>query len=151
MRYLTWAGQAAQLEAVRRRLRQPRGPPRPACLGTLFQWHSREAIALSSTQRTAIVGAILGLLAGLVALSGVLAIAVRCLPYRISSPAQHWPWFCSDPVYPFIGYFAFPANVLSNELSSAIQLAPLSLLVYASLGALIAFGLSGSSTASPRQ
>ena len=93
----------------------------------------------------------MGLLAGFAALSGVLAVSVLCLPYRISSPAQPWPWLCSDPVYPVIAYFAFPVNLLSNELSSAVRLAPLSLLLYASLGALIASILSGSRTASPRQ
>jgi len=83
-------------------------------------------------------GAISGLLVGASALSGVLAVAVYCLPFRISSPPQPWPWYCADPAYGVIGYLAFPVNLLTNDLSRAVLFAPLSLAIYAALGALIA-------------
>ena len=91
--------------------------------------------------RTATRGAVLGLVIGLVALAGVFAVTVRCLPFRISLPPQPWPWYCSDPAYGLLGYLAFPANLLTNDLSQAVYFAPLSLLIYASLGALIGLGL----------
>jgi len=102
-------------------------------------------------RRTAITGALLGLLAGSVALVGFLAVAAGCLPYRISSPAQPWPPLCSDPAYRVITYLSFPVNLLSNDLSTAILLAPLSLLMYAILGALIGSALEASRTSSPKQ
>ncbi len=89
-------------------------------------------------------GAILGFLVGLVALAGVLMVAVHCLPFRISFPPQPWPWHCSDPAYHVIGYLAFPINLLTNDLSQAILLAPLSLLLYTILGALLGFALGSS-------
>ena len=82
-------------------------------------------------------GALIGLMVGLVAIAGILTITVQCLPYRISSPPQPWPWYCSDPAYSLLGYLAFPVNLLTNELSQAVLLAPLSLVMYIILGALI--------------
>lgn len=84
------------------------------------------------------------MVAGLVALMGVLALAVRCLPFRISFPPQPWPWYCSDPAYGLLGYLAFPVNLLTNDLSQAVLFAPLSLLIYAILGALIGSSLDSS-------
>jgi hypothetical protein len=94
--------------------------------------------------RRAITGALIGGAIGLLVLAAVFGVAVHCLPYRISSPTQPWPAFCADPAYSLITYLAFPVNVISNDLSEAIYLAPLSLLTYATLGALIgsAFGAS---------
>jgi hypothetical protein len=71
-------------------------------------------------------------------------VALHCLSFRISSPPQPWPWYCSDPAYSLIVYLAFPVNLLTNDLSQAVLLAPLALLTYAVLGALIAAGLHGS-------
>ena len=99
--------------------------------------------------RTAKRGAVLGLVVGLVALAGVFAVTVHCLPFRISSPPPPWPWYCSDPAYGIIGYLAFPVNLLTNDLSQAVLFAPLSLLIYAILGALIDLGLDTSRSASP--
>jgi hypothetical protein len=62
---------------------------------------------------------------------------MRCLPFRISLPPPPWPWYCSDPAYGLLGYLAFPVNLLTNDLSQVILFAPLSLLVYTLLGALI--------------
>jgi hypothetical protein len=87
--------------------------------------------------RAATRGAIFGLVAGLLALGGVLTLAWQCLPLRISFPPQPWPWYCSDPAYGLIGYLAFPVPLLTNDLAQAILLAPLSLLLYVVLGALI--------------
>ncbi len=86
-------------------------------------------------------GAIIGLVVGLVALAGTLTLAVRCLPFYISSPPPPWPWYCAEPAYGLLRYLAFPANVLTNDLSRAILLAPLSLLIYVLLGALIGFAV----------
>lgn len=82
-------------------------------------------------------GAVIGVVIGLVALTGVLAVALQCLPFRISSPVQPWPWYCSEPAYSVIGYLAFPVTLLTNDLSRAILFAPLSLLMYAMLGTLV--------------
>ena len=82
-------------------------------------------------------GAIVGLVVGLVALAGVFAVTIQCLPFRISSPPPPWPWYCADPAYDLLIYLAFPVNLLTNDLSRAILLAPLALLVYVLLGALI--------------
>lgn len=70
--------------------------------------------------------------------------AVRCLPFHISFPPQPWPWYCSDPAYRVIGYLAFPVNLLTNDLSQAVLLAPLSLLLYTILGAFLGFALGPS-------
>lgn len=91
--------------------------------------------------RAAKRGAVLGLVVGLVALVGLLVVVVHCLPFRISSPVQPWTWYCSDPTYGIIGYLAFPINLLTNDLSQAVLLAPLSLLIDAVFGALIGSGL----------
>jgi len=82
-------------------------------------------------------GAIIGLVVGLVALAGTLTLSVRCLPFYISSPPPPWPWYCADPAYGVLLYLAFPVNLLTNDLSRAILLAPLSLLIYVLLGALV--------------
>jgi hypothetical protein len=82
-------------------------------------------------------GTIAGGLTGLVALASVLAVAVRCLPYRIALPPHPWPWYCADPAYRVIGSLAFPVNLLTNDLSRAVLLGPLALASYALLGALI--------------
>lgn len=79
-------------------------------------------------------GAIAGLVTGVLGLGGVLAVALRRLPLRIAPPAAPGPWYCADPVYGAIGYLAFPVNLLTNDLATAIPLAPLSLAVYALLG-----------------
>jgi len=89
-------------------------------------------------------GAVIGALIGLIALAGVLAATLQCLPFQISSPEQPWPWHCSEPAYGVIGYLAFPVNLLTNNLSRAILLAPISLLMYAMLGTLIGSGFDTS-------
>jgi hypothetical protein len=91
-------------------------------------------------KRAAARAAILGFVVGLIALAGVFAVAWRCLPFRIASPPQPWPWYCSDPTYTVVGYLAFPVNLLTNDMSQAALLAPLSLLTYAIIGALIGLG-----------
>ena len=87
--------------------------------------------------RTGLIG---GLLVGLVVLGSVLGVVLRCLPGRIAPPTAPWPWYCSDPAYGLIGYLAFPVNVLTNDLSLALWLAPLSLALYALAGMLIDYG-----------
>jgi hypothetical protein len=72
---------------------------------------------------------------GLAALGGAWAVAVACLPFRITSLPP--PWHCSDPAFRVLLYLAFPANVLTNDLALAVYFAPLSLLIYAILGALV--------------
>ncbi len=100
--------------------------------------------------RTAVRGAILSLVAGLVTLAGGFAVAVQCLPFRISLPPDPWSWYSTDPAHGLIGYLAFPVNLLTNDLSEAILLAPLSLLMYALLGALASKALSAlSGTSDP--
>ncbi len=81
------------------------------------------------------LGAVLGLAAGLLLLGVVLLADVRCLPFHISMPPPPWPWYCSDPAYGLIAWLAFPVNLLTNDLSQALLLAPLSLLLYMLLGA----------------
>ncbi len=78
-------------------------------------------------------GAIAGLITGILALAGVLALALHCLPLRISA-AMPMPWYCADPVYGAIGYLAFPVNLLTSDLAQAIPLAPLALIAYTLLG-----------------
>ncbi len=87
-------------------------------------------------------GAIIGFVVGLVVLAGVLVMALSCLSIRLSSLPRPWSWYCSDPTYNIIGYFAFPVNLLTNDLSQAILLAPISLLIYTILGALIGSGFA---------
>ncbi len=79
-------------------------------------------------------GAIAGLITGILVLGGVLAVALQCLPLRIAPPAMPGPWYCADPVYGAIGYLAFPVNLLTNDLATAIPLAPLSLITYVLIG-----------------
>ena len=95
-------------------------------------------------------GAVGGLAVGLLALVGVLAVAVHCLPFHISFPLPPWPWYCSDPAYTAIGYLAFPVNVLTNDLARAIPLAPLSLSLYILFGALIGSALGASRSSALR-
>jgi hypothetical protein len=87
-------------------------------------------------------GAVLGFAVGLLALGGVLVVVGQCLPFHISFPPPPWPWYCSDPAYVMIGYLAFPVNLFTNDLARAILLAPLSLLLYILLGALVGLALS---------
>ncbi|MCS7040537.1 MAG: hypothetical protein RMN24_14145 [Anaerolineae bacterium] len=89
-------------------------------------------------KRTAITGAVVGLVVGVFLLSGVLALVVRCLPLRIARPPSPWPWYCADPAYGVLLYLAFPVNVLTNDLARGVVLAPLSLAMYMLLGLLIA-------------
>lgn len=91
---------------------------------------------------TARRGAVIGLVVGVIALAGVFAVAVQCLPIRIVAPPPPWPWYCTDPAYGLIGYLAFPVNLMTNDLARAVLLAPLSLVAYALLGALIASALA---------
>ena len=98
--------------------------------------------------RTAKRGAIIGCVVGLVALGGVFAVVGYCLPFRISFPPQPWPWYCSDPAYGLIGYLAFPMNVLTTDLSQAVGFAPLSLVIYTILGALMGLGIDSSRSSS---
>ena len=78
-------------------------------------------------------GAIAGLITGALALASLLALAMHCLPLRISA-VMPMPWYCADPVYGVIGYLAFPVNLLTDDLAQAIWLAPLSLITYTLLG-----------------
>ena len=94
-------------------------------------------------------GALIGLAVGLAALAGLFAATVRCLPIRISSPPQPWPWYCSDPAYSILGYFAFPVNLVTNDFAQAVFWAPLSLVTYAALGALIAAALGTGRSSTP--
>lgn len=96
-------------------------------------------------------GAVIGAIVGLILLTGVLAIARQCLPFRISSPPLPWPWYCSEPAYGVIGYLAFPVNLLTNDLAQAILLAPLSLAVYTILGTVIGSAFVTSVPASRRR
>ena len=92
-------------------------------------------------RRSATRGAALGLTAGLIGLAGGLAAAAHCLPDRIASPASPGPWICSDPAFAALGLLAFPVNLLTNDLGQAVVLAPLALVSYGILGALIGLGL----------
>lgn len=94
--------------------------------------------------RRAITGALGGLFVGFLTLAAVLAVSVECHPYRISLPSQPWPVLCSEPVYGLITYLAFPVNLISNDLSKAVLLSPLSLSVYVLVGVLIASTLKPS-------
>ena len=94
--------------------------------------------------RTTKRGAVFGLVMGLVALAGAFAVTVRCLPFRIAFPPPPWPWYCADPAYGLLGYLAFPVNLLTNDLSRAIVFVPISLMLYALLGALVGSGLGSS-------
>ncbi|MGQ9547645.1 MAG: hypothetical protein ACUVSY_01545 [Roseiflexus sp.] len=81
-------------------------------------------------------GAVAGLITGILALAGVLALALHCLPLRISA-VMPMPWYCADPMYGAIEYLAFPVNLLTNDLARAIRLAPLSLVMYVLIGAFV--------------
>ncbi|TFG65799.1 MAG: hypothetical protein E4H27_10505 [Anaerolineales bacterium] len=82
-------------------------------------------------------GAMLGFVIGLVINAVVFAVALSCFSIRLSSQTQPWAWYCSDPAFNIIGYFAFPVNLLTNDLSKAVLLSPVSLLVYTIVGGLI--------------
>ena len=90
--------------------------------------HERGSIS-NAVQR----GAIAGLITGILALASVLALALHCLPLRISA-MMPMPWYCADPVYGALGFLASPVNLLTNDLAQAIWLAPLSLITYTLLG-----------------
>jgi len=87
-------------------------------------------------------GALVGLAVGLAALAGVLLVVRQCLPFYIAYPSSPWPWYCTQPVYGVIGFLAFPVNLLTDDLAQAIALAPLSLLIYLLVGAIIGGGIS---------
>lgn len=89
-------------------------------------------------KRAAFVGAMVGLAVGLLVLSAVLALVLRCLPLRIAPPPAPWPWYCTDPAYGLLLYLAFPVNLLTNDLTRGILLAPLSLIGYMLLGLTVA-------------
>ena len=82
-------------------------------------------------------GVFFGFLAGVLILLLVFAVALVCLPYRIALPPAGGVWYCTNPIYPAIGYLSLPINVLTNDLSRAYLFAPLSLLLYALIGFLI--------------
>jgi hypothetical protein len=85
--------------------------------------------------RAAVWGAALGFAAGLLVLGGVFFTARQCLPYHISQPPPPWPWYCTEPAFGLISTLAFPVNLMTNDLAQAVTLAPVSLLLYALLGA----------------
>ncbi len=82
-------------------------------------------------------GAMIGFVIGLVINAVVFGVALSCFSIRLSSQQQPWSWYCSDPAFNIIGYFAFPVNLLTNDLSRAVLLSPISWLVYAIVGGLI--------------
>jgi uncharacterized membrane protein len=88
-------------------------------------------------RRTAFIGSLLGLAAGVLALGAAFLAAWRCLPFHISQPPQPWPWACSEPASSVIQFLAFPVNLLTDDLSHAVRLAPVSLALYVLLGALL--------------
>jgi hypothetical protein len=89
----------------------------------------------------ALRGAAAGLAVGVLAAGLVLAVVWRCLPFYITYPPSPWPWYCTEPAYPLIGFLAFPVNLLTGDLAQAILLAPLSLLFYTVMGAMIGLAL----------
>lgn len=86
-------------------------------------------------------GAAAGLVVGVLTAGLVLAVVWRCLPFYITYPPSPWPWYCTEPAYPLIGFLAFPVNLLTGDLAQAIPLAPLSLLFYTVAGAMIGLAL----------
>lgn len=92
-------------------------------------------------RRAAGRGALIGLAAGLAALTGVLLVVRQCLPFYIAYPPSPWPWYCTQPVYGVIGFLAFPVNLLTDDLAQAVVLAPLSLMMYLLAGAVIGGGI----------
>ena len=102
-----------------------------------------------SLARAILWGAAGGLAAGLLALGLVFGVALGCLPFHISQPAQPWPWICSGRVFGAIGYLAFPVNLLTDELGRAVTMAPLALVLYSLVGALVGW-LAGSIRTSAR-
>ena len=99
--------------------------------------------------RIARTGAVVGLMTGLVALLGVAVVVVRCLPFHISVPTLPWPWYCSNPAFDLITYLAFPVNLITNDLSQAVPYVPLSLLIYAILGAFVGSRLDSTRSSPP--
>lgn len=83
------------------------------------------------------MGALGGAVAGVIVLALAYLVTGTCLPYLIAEPATPWPWYCARPAYTALGYLTFPINLLTNDLASAARLAPLTLVVYALIGALI--------------
>lgn len=86
-------------------------------------------------------GALLGLIVGLIVLGGVFVVATACLPLHISSLPQPWPWYCVAPANTIIAFLAFPVNLLTDDLSQAVYLAPIALVLYTLAGALIGAGM----------
>lgn len=91
--------------------------------------------------KSALRGAAAGLVVGVLGSGIALAVAWRCLPFYITYPPSPWPWYCTEPAYPLIGFLAFPVNLLTSDLAQAILLAPLSLLFYTVVGAMIGLAL----------
>lgn len=85
-------------------------------------------------RRLPLKGAIWGFSIGAVILLLLFLASLSCLPYRISFPPTGSPWYCSDFFYQTFGYLAFPVNLLTNDLSKVVYLAPLSLLFYVLIG-----------------
>jgi len=86
-----------------------------------------------------IKGAVIGLLIGAIALAALYYIALQCLPYFVSQPDATWPWYCVPTTYAWLVYFAFPIPLLVNDFSQVVYYAPLTLLCYALIGALIGY------------
>jgi hypothetical protein len=90
-------------------------------------------------RRAVASGALVGCFVGMLGLALALAAAWRCLPYRIAFPPEPWPWVCTAPAFEAVTFLAFPVNLLTDDLSRAVFLSPLTLLTYAALGAVIGF------------
>lgn len=88
--------------------------------------------------RRRVLGAMAGLVIGLLALGMALRLAAWCLPFLITSQIVGRPVVCTDPVYSVLLYLAFPVNLMTDDLTKAMLLSPLSLLFYTLLGALAA-------------
>jgi len=95
-------------------------------------------------------GAVIGFLAGLFSSAVALAVVWRCLPFYITYPHIPWPWYCTAPVYPVIGFLAFPVNLLTSDLAQAVALAPLSWLFYTLSGAILGAALRWLRSGSPK-
>lgn len=83
------------------------------------------------------MGALSGAVVGVLVLVVMYLVTGTCLPYLIAEPTTLWPWYCARPTYGLLTYLTFPINVLTNDLASAAKLAPLTLLFYAVIGALL--------------
>lgn len=105
----------------------------------------RESLPLKTRsiriRRAAEQGALIGLAVGLAALAGVLLVVQQCLPFYIAYPPSPWPWYCTQPFYGVIGFLVFPVNLLTDDLARAVVLAPLALMMYLLVGAVIGGGI----------